>query len=620
MSEGNFDFIADVYPEIITIDTVEPYGACNLRVLNTINQNFIDFSRYDNWKFEYGDFVFEEGKGDSFIDIIFILYRNTKETNFGLAGGIATLGFNDTIITHDGFIIDGYGPSTTASGITSINRNKMLNPYMYTAHLAHEYGHYLFGYGHTRVSGLMTGDPYNYDGGTYAMSSWEKYFIGYGSFYEANYDGYQRTLHDYVSNGDAVRVTIPFNNLSSNEYLLVENHQRLDLYDRVIRGGAIEGAWQPNYTYGKGIYIWYVRNGNTFPPNIVSIQADGGWDWYSPGYIQMNEEGWPDSLKLYDKGDSDIYLNSDTGKCDRNSDIIGTAYSERWHDINPLTKQWVLSRDVMGDETDAFNLAYNNQLTPWSNKSTTKLINGSEVPTNIAVQLISQNNNDITIKVRSTYNGCLSLPPSKPQKLVVTANENHNPLLNWISNKEPDMKNGKYRIYRAITTGAEPTSYTYLTEINAFQGKYPVNAWVDESIEVWGGNRKLFYKISAVDSTILESQLSDYDWVWFGLQGKEGHEDVSLNSFNLFQNYPNPFNPSTTITFSLKEECYVKLTIYNVMGEAIETLINNYYNSGMHKVNLNGNNLSSGIYLYKIEAINKNNESFSAFNKMILIK
>jgi glucose/arabinose dehydrogenase len=71
----------------------------------------------------------------------------------------------------------------------------------------------------------------------------------------------------------------------------------------------------------------------------------------------------------------------------------------------------------------------------------------------------------------------------------------------------------------------------------------------------------------------------------------------------LNQNYPNPFNPSTIISFSLPKTLEVSLTITNVLGEIVSRLITNEtLSSGVHRINFNGSNLSSGIYFYTIKA------------------
>ncbi len=90
---------------------------------------------------------------------------------------------------------------------------------------------------------------------------------------------------------------------------------------------------------------------------------------------------------------------------------------------------------------------------------------------------------------------------------------------------------------------------------------------------------------------------------------------VTPNNFELSQNYPNPFNPSTTIKFNLPEAGNVKLAVYNLLGQEVKTLVNGFRAVGSYSINFDASNLSSGIYIYKIEA-----NSFIQTRKMTLLK
>jgi choice-of-anchor A domain-containing protein/uncharacterized repeat protein (TIGR01451 family) len=86
-------------------------------------------------------------------------------------------------------------------------------------------------------------------------------------------------------------------------------------------------------------------------------------------------------------------------------------------------------------------------------------------------------------------------------------------------------------------------------------------------------------------------------------------------SFNLEQNYPNPFNPSTSIRFSVSKKEVVSLTVFNSIGEVVNTLVNGEFEAGSYEVKFNSNNLPSGIYLYRLST-----PSFTSTKKMILQK
>ena len=104
--------------------------------------------------------------------------------------------------------------------------------------------------------------------------------------------------------------------------------------------------------------------------------------------------------------------------------------------------------------------------------------------------------------------------------------------------------------------------------------------------------------------------------VQFGtLTGVENSKNSIPTSFNLNQNYPNPFNPSTKITYSIPKSSYVSLKIYNVLGQEVAALVNQQQNAGSYAVNFDASSLSSGIYLYRIQA-----GSFVSTKKMTLLK
>jgi len=91
--------------------------------------------------------------------------------------------------------------------------------------------------------------------------------------------------------------------------------------------------------------------------------------------------------------------------------------------------------------------------------------------------------------------------------------------------------------------------------------------------------------------------------------------EFSISAFNLKQNYPNPFNPITTIEFSLPKAEYVTLKIYNLLGQAVITLVSEHLSRGIHNYTWDASNFSSGVYHYKIESNN-----FTKTKKLLLIK
>ena len=97
-------------------------------------------------------------------------------------------------------------------------------------------------------------------------------------------------------------------------------------------------------------------------------------------------------------------------------------------------------------------------------------------------------------------------------------------------------------------------------------------------------------------------------------------DDLIPNKYALHQNYPNPFNPTTTLRYDLPEDAMVNITIYNMMGRKISTLVSSQQTAGFKSVLWNATNdkgspVSAGLYLYTIQA-----GEFRQTRKMVLLK
>lgn len=93
------------------------------------------------------------------------------------------------------------------------------------------------------------------------------------------------------------------------------------------------------------------------------------------------------------------------------------------------------------------------------------------------------------------------------------------------------------------------------------------------------------------------------------------NEGISIYKFDLKQNYPNPFNPTTTIHYVVPKGSLVELRVYDVIGNEVETLVNEFKPAGNYNITFNAFSLSSGIYFYKLQA-----GSFAETRKMTLLK
>ena len=95
------------------------------------------------------------------------------------------------------------------------------------------------------------------------------------------------------------------------------------------------------------------------------------------------------------------------------------------------------------------------------------------------------------------------------------------------------------------------------------------------------------------------------------------HDDEFLpDAFRLEQNYPNPFNPGTTITYTIPKQCFVNLTIFDVLGREVRTVVDNVQEVNVYRIWIDMNQLPSGLYFYRLQA----GADFTQTKKMLLVR
>ena len=105
---------------------------------------------------------------------------------------------------------------------------------------------------------------------------------------------------------------------------------------------------------------------------------------------------------------------------------------------------------------------------------------------------------------------------------------------------------------------------------------------------------------------------------WFNISITDIDEKIQPATpidFNLAQNYPNPFNAETVIKFKIAKPAKVNLSIYNVMGQQVTELINDFLQPDVYHLNWNAEGLGSGVYFYQLKA-----GEFTKIKKMVLIR
>ena len=155
-----------------------------------------------------------------------------------------------------------------------------------------------------------------------------------------------------------------------------------------------------------------------------------------------------------------------------------------------------------------------------------------------------------------------------------------------------------------LTTNIFPqvqfTPHTITTDANGAYSVYAVDVDGDGDIDV------------------LSASQEDNKIAWYEnllITGIVTNSNEIPSEFRLSQNYPNPFNPSTIIRFSMPEESFVTIKVFNTLGEEITTLINENIIAGDYEVEFDASKLPSGIYFYKLQS-----ESFIEAKKMVLLR
>ncbi len=218
----------------------------------------------------------------------------------------------------------------------------------------------------------------------------------------------------------------------------------------------------------------------------------------------------------------------------------------------------------------------------------------------------------------------LTAPAAIIDLSALTGDANGAITLNWTAPGDDNML-GTAAVYEIRYSLNEITDLNWLETSLFMTPPSPLPAGEQQSTELTGLTPGQFYHIAVktYDSSQNSSAISNIASAEAGFNLSTDIDDNENNlptKFALAQNYPNPFNPSTTIGFALPTSSYVNLTIYNIEGKKVKTLVEQNLSAGEHTIEWDGTNnsgskISTGIYIYRIST-----ETFSATKKMILLK
>ncbi len=317
MSNGAYQVIGDVYNSLVITDYNESHyssiGEVNREIIMKVDP-YVDFSQYDNLN---GSSFGSDGK----VDYVHIIYRNATSSDWKYTA-IARLEVSSTINVDGKQIINN---DYIGGGVQQRSGYAGRDYTMYTA--AHEMGHYLFGGGHidfTTNLCLMSELPvWN---GSRGMHSWEREDLGWISYTDKSTDG-SVTLSDYMTTDMVYRV--PGN---KNEYFLIENRKKISSHDKA---GDV------------GFYFYRITSAQNYPPTIDVLCADGNWDFS----INTSTQTLTRTTQNVNGKDEMNYRKNKNG-------ITYVCRKPFYHE-----------NSAWSDDEDAFDLTFNNVLSPVSNPS-----------------------------------------------------------------------------------------------------------------------------------------------------------------------------------------------------------------------------------------------------------
>ncbi len=223
----------------------------------------------------------------------------------------------------------------------------------------------------------------------------------------------------------------------------------------------------------------------------------------------------------------------------------------------------------------------------------------------------SKGNKDIVV----TNNDDFTLPVELSSFNAIATADNY-AQISWETASESNLLG--YNIYRSENENQDDALRVTATMITASnQAMGDSYSYTDDEVEM---NTTYNYWLQSTD---FDGTSQMFGPVTIKISDQEDHDinDVILGT-ELYGNYPNPFNPETTISYSISQAQHVRLEVYNMRGQLVKTLLNKQVETANTKLNVvwngkdnNNNNVSSGIYLYKLVT-----DNYSKANKMILMK
>ncbi|MEL1223141.1 MAG: DUF1565 domain-containing protein [Candidatus Neomarinimicrobiota bacterium] len=440
------------------------------------------------------------------------------------------------------------------------------------------------------------------------------------------------------------------------------NHNGEDLNATLINVTIENNIAQPGWFVGHGGGVWASNSSTVFQDCIIKNNTAGG----NGGGINYFEGGWPELYNCVIDGNSSnaigggVYIHDEGGwnnngltmdRClvtnNSSNQWAGAISSAGNAGINRITNSTIVGNSGGGAAVEAYNasglevfnsIIWGNSPSNFDNQygvtfgdgfvSHSNIGGGWEGDGNISSNPLFNNMNsgDYTLRQDSPckdagiadldgdgvedvtdYNGsapdmgAYEMVMAAPSGLVAYPEETY-VMLTW----DPAVEEGLQYYLLERSTGVEFTE-------NVISNYVMTNYYEDNSLEY---DTEYFYRISYFNGSW--SEVSDPVSVTLEFMSVENNQLPEV--FALHQNYPNPFNPVTNLSYDLPEDAMVNITIFDMMGKMVASLVNSQQSAGFKTLqwdatNQSGMPISAGLYIYTIQA-----GEFNQTRKMILLK
>ncbi|HSD63531.1 MAG TPA: T9SS type A sorting domain-containing protein [Ignavibacteriaceae bacterium] len=373
-----------------------------------------------------------------------------------------------------------------------------------------------------------------------------------------------------VNNGGLTFPNYPSSGIG-NAALLDNNGEDVHRLFENVTGGAVYTAFMVDVEgFSAGYFLHYAPN----PHNTFDFRARVWLKGTAPNYefgLSFSSSDTIFTAPVYSVGSTYLVIVK--------YEIIDGDYND------------AVSLFVFNDSDPFPNVEPSPTLGPLTNTSITQF---DIIPGSINLRQYNASENVIVdgIRIGTSWSEVVPVELSSFTAFV----SSNNVILNWKTSTETNNKG--FEIQRK-TVNSDWTNIAFENgQGTSTQSK--VYSYTDKNLE--SGNYS--YRLKQVDFN------GTYEY-----SNVIAAEVTAPAKFELAQNFPNPFNPATKINFSIPSDGSVKLTVYNLLGQKISTLVNGFMKVGSHTVNFSGQNLNSGLYFYKLES-----NGSSIVKKMILLK